>query len=238
MTFCERGIEACDVILPRRYLSDDGHCAIDVKVNPDGAQRDVSNYLQITNAASAVLHACVDTRLPSTGGLVRQLGVEYRSLSVEMSRTFTAADCHNELGSPPPSYESCKEILDSMQWSNTLTKFGLPWQPGVQVRLPHFIISADRQCKLLLGGQLSREPPVEIASWAAIWSEAVAINEMCVRQGKSGYGKPQSFHQSLTLFLFGRGSDPPPGMLSSLNVSSSDLSMLSTSNTTLLATDH
>ena len=53
---------------------DDGQCAIDVKVDPIGAQRDVSNYLQITEAASAVIGACVDSQQPSTGGLVKQLG--------------------------------------------------------------------------------------------------------------------------------------------------------------------
>lgn len=54
---------------------DDGQCAIDVNVDPSGAQRDVSNYFQITEAANAVLRACVDTRPPGTGGLVKDLGM-------------------------------------------------------------------------------------------------------------------------------------------------------------------
>ena len=54
--------------------ADDGLCAIDVKVDPNGAQRDVSNYLQIFNAASAVLRTCIDVRLENTGGVVKQLG--------------------------------------------------------------------------------------------------------------------------------------------------------------------
>ena len=35
-------------------------------------------------------------------------------------------------------------------------------------------------------------PPVEIATWASVWSEAVAVNEMCVKNGESGHGRPQS----------------------------------------------
>ena len=147
---------------------------------------------------------------------------------------------------------------------------------------------------MLLAGEVTRTPPVDSANWAAIWSVAVAVNEMCVKLGRGGYGKPQSkwtiiekplslhfrhcracsrsellsvklinitkvhgrssrssklrskidtylfpgFHKSLTLFLFGRGTDPPPEMLSSLNLSSSDLSMLSISNTTPPVADH
>ncbi|CAF9932602.1 hypothetical protein IMSHALPRED_008939 [Imshaugia aleurites] len=74
MTFGQRGTGDWDVILPSRYLSDDGQCAFDVEVDPNGAKRDVSNYLEITNAASALFHTCVEMRLPSTGGTVKQLG--------------------------------------------------------------------------------------------------------------------------------------------------------------------
>ena len=33
---------------------------------------------------------------------------------------------------------------------------------------------------------------MEISTWADVWSEAVAVNEMCVKNGKSGNGKAQS----------------------------------------------
>ena len=55
-------------------IADDGQCAIDIKVDPNGMPHDVSNDLQITNAASAVRRDCVGTRRPNTGGIVRQLG--------------------------------------------------------------------------------------------------------------------------------------------------------------------
>ena len=54
---------------------DDGQCAIDVKVDPSGPQRDISNYLQITEAASAVIRTCVDDEQAfSTGGFANHLG--------------------------------------------------------------------------------------------------------------------------------------------------------------------
>ena len=54
---------------------DDGLCAIDVTVDPDRPQHDISDYLQITNAASAVLQTCVNTGASNTGGSVKQLGM-------------------------------------------------------------------------------------------------------------------------------------------------------------------
>ena len=56
-------------------ILDNGNCAIDIKVDPYGAQRDVSNYLQLTNAAGAVLRDCVSVPQPNTGGVVNQLGM-------------------------------------------------------------------------------------------------------------------------------------------------------------------
>ena len=50
-------------------------------------------------------------------------GVAYRSLSVEMSRFYPSVGCHNDFPSPP-LYDSCKEIIDTMQWSETPVKFG------------------------------------------------------------------------------------------------------------------
>ena len=53
---------------------DDGLCAIDVTVDPDRPQHDISDYLQITNAATAVLRTCVNPQASNTGGAVKQLG--------------------------------------------------------------------------------------------------------------------------------------------------------------------
>ena len=56
-------------------ILDNGNCAIDIKVDPDGTQRDVSNYLQLTIAAELILRVCVSARQPNTGGLVNELGM-------------------------------------------------------------------------------------------------------------------------------------------------------------------
>ena len=53
---------------------DDGRCAIDITVDPDRPQHDISDFLQITNAASAILQTCVNTQASNTGGVVKQLG--------------------------------------------------------------------------------------------------------------------------------------------------------------------
>ena len=53
---------------------DDGRCAIDVTVDPDGPQHDISDGVQISNAASAILRTCVNTLTSNTGGVVKKLG--------------------------------------------------------------------------------------------------------------------------------------------------------------------
>ena len=69
------GSDICSMWLSS--IADDGQCAIDIKVDPNGMQHDVSNDLEIRNAAGAVRRDCVGTRLPNTGGLVEQLGMYF-----------------------------------------------------------------------------------------------------------------------------------------------------------------
>ena len=56
------------------------------------------------------------------------LGVMYRSISVEVIRYVPQVQCHDDRRSAPPSYYSCSEVLNGMQWSESLTTFGLPFQ--------------------------------------------------------------------------------------------------------------
>ena len=69
------GSDICSMSLSS--IADDGQCAIDIKVDPNGMQHDVSNDLEITNAASAVRRDCIGTRPPNTGGVVKQLGMYF-----------------------------------------------------------------------------------------------------------------------------------------------------------------
>lgn len=65
-------------------------------------------------------------------------GIKYRSLSVEMSHSYSIAECNNDIASAPPSYDSCREILDTMPWSTNSVTFGFPWQ--VQQSFPKFAL--------------------------------------------------------------------------------------------------
>ena len=60
-----------DVPLPIRYLSDDGHCAIDVnqKLKIVGAVGDVTTELTISDSAQSILQACVANS--QFGGIIR-----------------------------------------------------------------------------------------------------------------------------------------------------------------------
>lgn len=45
---------------------------------------------------------------------------------------------------------------------------------------------------MMMASKLSAAPPVEVASWASVWSAAVAVNEICVKHGIFGNAKPPS----------------------------------------------
>lgn len=45
---------------------------------------------------------------------------------------------------------------------------------------------------MIVATKILLEPQVETTSWANIWSTAVAINELCVKDGRGGYAIPPS----------------------------------------------
>lgn len=47
-------------------------------------------------------------------------------------------------------------------------------------------MAADNQCVLSID---MNAPGYEITSWSNIWAAAVAVQEMCVKQGKTGASK-------------------------------------------------
>ena len=51
-------VDPPDVVLPARYLSDDGVCAIDVKIKP-GSTWDVTSGLEIAAQAGKILDSCL-----------------------------------------------------------------------------------------------------------------------------------------------------------------------------------
>ena len=63
-------------------------------------------------------------------------GALYRSLSVAMTRYSPSVECHTDLQAPPPLYDSCKEVIDTMQWSETSVRFGYPWQVSLYGYIP------------------------------------------------------------------------------------------------------
>ena len=64
-----------------------------------------------------------------------------------MSHYTPRVFCHHETTRSLPSYNSCKQMLDTMQWSTTRTEFGLPWQ----VRLSRYLIICGYDIRESLG---------------------------------------------------------------------------------------
>lgn len=60
--------------LPYRFLSSDGFCAIDIVSKP-GAISDRASLWEIKQAAFQIIAQCAQGN-PSTGGIVRQIGIK------------------------------------------------------------------------------------------------------------------------------------------------------------------
>ena len=106
----------------------------------------------------------------------RGSGIKHRSILVEVRSYFPNVECHDILTPLGPSYNSCKDLLDAMLWSETLVSFGFPWQvrlfwrhsfqlsttlklsrgsngasleqPGVQFAVPEILISGELKRQL------------------------------------------------------------------------------------------
>jgi len=61
--------------------------------------------------------------------------------------------CVNAVQLTAPSYDSCKEIVDRMDWSLEDTKFGTVDQPGVEVRIPVMMKSSNYSLAIYEGAE-------------------------------------------------------------------------------------
>lgn len=64
-----RGFPGIDIMIPIRYQSDDGRCAITLRLrNRDSAGRDVTRSIDVADAAKDVIDRCTVTRKVMSGG--------------------------------------------------------------------------------------------------------------------------------------------------------------------------
>ncbi|KAI4237916.1 MAG: hypothetical protein LQ349_001483 [Xanthoria aureola] len=114
--------QSFDYLLPQRYLSDDGLCAIDVAIPQAqiaaGRRWDVATGLQLSNSARAVLESCVTD---GRGGVVGSFSTR-NALIITIREYEPSVDC--EPRAPQvPDYDSCELALQAVPASRFVRAF-------------------------------------------------------------------------------------------------------------------
>ena len=167
-----RGTGDCDIRTPYVYISDDGACLVFLGIDR-GAGRDLSTFGQLSSGANYMQRECIE-RYRATA-IIRELG-HYQTIAIHISRAFPAVECNDN---PAPPYTSCRSVLDTMPIDQVDRSFG----PGGQHALPLSIRSSDGQCEFQIttAGQTA-----STTRWDQIFTVIAQIDEMCIKNGKSG----------------------------------------------------
>ena len=168
-----RGTGSFDLTLPYVFLSDDARCAVYV-VGRDSRRPDIYSFLGFSEAAEQIQHKCVGDPGLRCAGYVDQIG-RYKDLIVLIVPQVSHVECQD---TPAPSYSSCRSVLDTMPWETDLRIFG----QGGEIPLPYILSSVDYQCVF----QITSNGAASITSWAAVFRAIAAVDEVCVKNGKSG----------------------------------------------------
>lgn len=178
------------VILPLRIISDDGKDFIDVATKNDELVSETCSWREIWQAANSIIQKCVSQPV-AQGGTVTDVGVEGLLSVTVSSYDSSSIRCMDPPATRPtvvPPYGSCNSVLEAMTWDERVMTFGDRPSPigALVVLLPKTFRSPDNQCVLRIA---MNAPGYEITSWSNIWAAAVAVQEMCIKQGKVGGSK-------------------------------------------------
>ncbi|KAL8788881.1 MAG: hypothetical protein Q9195_007095 [Heterodermia aff. obscurata] len=206
--------------LPIRYLSDDGLCAIDVRL-PAGSKGDTTTDRAIAGAARSVLFECVEDH--GSGG---QLGIpsSKHEIFVVVSKYEPAVNC-DPGPAQSPSFESCNQLLQSMPATLTAAQFSTDRAEATSgCTLPREIYAhwafPPPRCKALVdmpGGVATKETYFNIYAGerllVASMSQAhvelleagVAVNVICVQHGMTGRAFHLGRNGGITLSLDAAG---------------------------------
>ncbi|CAL8576828.1 hypothetical protein XPA_002693 [Xanthoria parietina] len=187
------------ITTPIRWLSDDGTCAIDLKMEAERApsgQRDIGDDAygnSILEAARHVLDTCV--RGTNRGGWVKKFSTTHRlgiTFSSYASRLPTI-NCDTVAPSPPldqPFKDKVTRALYALPTNEKVsTTFNRTRAPGpagtsaVMYLLPRREPAAEPPPVLrvdMLGNQ------VTTSSMWEVWTAGVAVNTLCVQNGRQG----------------------------------------------------
>ncbi|MCJ1452682.1 hypothetical protein MMC28_003025 [Mycoblastus sanguinarius] len=170
-----------NVKLPFRILSYDGFCAVDI-VHKKGAISDYASGLEVHTAAQRVLNGCVKSGAPNEGGYVGSVG-QSGNLVVIVRLYTPVVRCMGDSRSAPPR-GSCQKVLDALPVSMESLVFGPMGNPTVRAILPRSFAAAYTNCRM--GARISVGQTPDTSRWFDMWAGAIAVNTLCVQNGRIG----------------------------------------------------
>lgn len=193
-----------EALLPIRYLSPNGQCAIDI-TQKQNVISDRARNVDISAAANVLLENCVirttSRAKRSIGGTLA--GIDFGGgLSVKLRSYTPDVECVAE-----PSfdnYEACSEVLSMLYVSFK----PLVFTHDEQRALPFNVIIPPGGMNFTAGGRSSCTATISLVdevkdtgTWFQLWEGAAAVTEMCVRRGKAGisFGNGHDGHLTVTL---------------------------------------
>lgn len=194
-TFGARTMGHFEVPLPYRVLSPDGLCAIDIKEH-QGAKWDSATWAEISVKASEVVDYCVRLHSQKLGGSIGGVGAK-GALSVAVKSYKPDVTCR----SYPPYVDRgrCSIVLGMLPIARVpfvFTRTGSTGPRRVKIPDGKNFTEPEGVCTAVVDLEDDKD---DTGSWLDLWAGAVAVNAMCVKDGKAGMSFGHGEHGRLTI---------------------------------------
>ncbi|KAL9599316.1 MAG: hypothetical protein Q9219_003943 [cf. Caloplaca sp. 3 TL-2023] len=150
--------------VPYRFVSDNDGCIIEVGLEA-GTEADSASFVQIAQAASAVMGECVRLK-DGIGGIAWNLA-------------------------PSGLFQACSKLLETIRTNTTKSVFGTKGLPGVEyyLRFLAFYNGPPTTCALAIDPDNWTPEFRDTESWYNIWDQATSMLVACIKHGKLPKGR-------------------------------------------------
>jgi hypothetical protein len=180
-SFGERHQGNWDAVLPFRWLSSDGLCAIDLG-HRKGVLGDWIKPVELRPIVRVLLDVCVRGS-PNEGGLANNVG-EKGDLLLRVVKYRPTVTCVATV--PGLWWETCRNVVDSMSIDGRKVVFGPRGDPDTVVALPWKATTQETKCGVGIEGAAGGDVK-DTADWYGLWMAANAVDYMCIQKGRQGF---------------------------------------------------
>jgi len=180
LSFGDRHQGNWDAVLPFRWLSSDGLCAIDLS-HRNGVLGDWIKPVELRPIVRVLLDVCVRGS-PNEGGLANNVG-EKGDLLLRVVKYRPTVTC----GATVPGlwWETCRNVVDSMSIDGRKVVFGPAGDPDTVVALPWRATTQETKCGVGIDGAAGGDVK-DTADWYGLWMAANAVDYMCIQNRRQG----------------------------------------------------